>query len=229
MTSIRKPPSGVPDKFSPDGKVQHFPGNTILCHLSKTSPVYESLLVLYDKLKASPHAHTYTLLPPESWHMTVMDGVTYNRRKPNTWPSDLPMDAPLEECNVLFEKRLSSFDLQASLPFHASILAPSDFISGIDFKVIPQKEDHSVLRDMRTRLADVLDLHNPLDEEYGFHITLAYLIKHMTGVEKTEVMSTMIDHFMTMPKEFELGAPEFCKYDSMYKFEPLLYLKNQSN
>lgn len=81
-----KYPPGVPDKFDPDGNVQHFPGNTIICHLSNLTDLYSSMIVLYDRLNQSPLSHLYTLLPPSSWHMTVFEGVTDKKRTPGYWP-----------------------------------------------------------------------------------------------------------------------------------------------
>ena len=37
-----------------------------------------------------------------------------------------------------------------------------------------------------------------------------------------------MDNFRDMTKEFELGSPEFCRFENMFGFEPLLYLKNRS-
>jgi len=36
-----------------------------------------------------------------------------------------------------------------------------------------------------------------------------------------------MDHLQEMPVEFELGAPEFCKFENMFVFNRQFYLKNQ--
>ena len=89
-------PRGVSSKFGVDGKVQHFPGNTIISHLSPSSDLYASMLVLHEKLLQSNLSSVITLLPPSSWHMTVFEGICDEVRKPGFWPSDLAVDAPLE-------------------------------------------------------------------------------------------------------------------------------------
>ena len=79
----KKYPKGIPHKFDPDGNVQPFPGNTIICHLSPSSEIYASVQVLYQKLKEHPLSHLYTMLPPSSWHMTVFEGaLTSTARQP---------------------------------------------------------------------------------------------------------------------------------------------------
>ncbi|KAF8208703.1 hypothetical protein K438DRAFT_283804 [Mycena galopus ATCC 62051] len=66
--SIEEPkyPPGVPKKFTPDGKVQPCPGNTVIAHLPQSSDLHKSLRALHDKLKSSHLSHLYTLLPPSS-------------------------------------------------------------------------------------------------------------------------------------------------------------------
>jgi hypothetical protein len=93
-------PRGVPAKFSPEGAVQPFAGNTIVCHLRRRPgpdeigsaggsssgtgcPMRAALDTLYSRLAAHPFATTgapeggplYTLLPPASWHVTLFEGV----------------------------------------------------------------------------------------------------------------------------------------------------------
>src|SRR5262245_53622902 len=100
-TDSSRPPSPAGltgGKFNPDGSVRRFPGNTIIFHLSTDSPLQVLLRALYNKLdNAADLRHLYTLLPPDSWHMTIFEGVCDEVRRPGYWPSDLPMNASLEE------------------------------------------------------------------------------------------------------------------------------------
>jgi len=225
----RKYPSGVPDKFDPDGNVQHFPGNTIICHLSNSTELYSSLMILYGRLTQSPLSHLYELLPPSSWHMTVFEGVVDKMREPGYWPSNLAMNASLEECTALYENELSSFDLQTDLPYHLSIVGFEPLKNGISLHIEPHMTDNRALRGLRERLADLLQIRHPNHDRYGFHVSLAYLLRHLTDDQKPELKSLLMDHFRDMPKEFELGPPEFCKFEDMFGFEPLFYLKNRGN
>lgn len=224
-----KYPSGVPDKFDPDGNVQHFPGNTIICHLSNSTDLYSSLLVLYERLEQRPLSHLYALLPPSSWHMTVFEGADDHRRKPGYWPSNLAMDVPIEECTALFEKELSIFDLQTALPYHLSIVGFNALKSGIALHIEPHTADNTALRGLRDRLTGVLKIRQPNHDSYGFHMSLGYLLRYLTDDQKKELQSLLDDHFKDMPKEIELGPPEFCRFEDMFAYEPLLYLKNQVN
>jgi hypothetical protein len=223
MPPRAKYPPGVPDKFDPDGNVQHFAGNTIHCQLSDTSELYASLHVLYDRLKQSRLSHLYALLPPSSWHMTVFKGVVDQIREP--WPDNLATTASLEECNALFKKELSSFDLDTKLPYHLTVVGFTS--EGMGLHVVPHNA--AELRGLRDRLADLLRIRYSDHEDFELHISLGYFLRYLTDDQIVELNSLKMDHFKDMPKEFELGAPEFARFEDMFAYEPLLHLKNRDS
>ena len=223
-----KYPGGIPDKFDPDGKAQPFPGNTIVCHLSPSSPLYASLLGLYAKMEASPLSRFYTLLPPASWHMTVFEGVCDKVRRPAYWPADLAIDAPLEECTALFEQRLGAFDLACAPPYRMKITGLDQPFVGIGLHIEPQTDEEGVrLRRLRDRLADALGIRHPVHDEYGLHLSMAYLIRFPSDEESKALEDLFTGHIKDMATDFELGAPEFCTFDDMFAFKRLFYLANQ--
>ena len=59
-------PKGIGSKFSPDGQVRAYPGNTVLCHVAGITPLIERLDKLYGRLLDAEVARIYTLLPPSS-------------------------------------------------------------------------------------------------------------------------------------------------------------------
>jgi hypothetical protein len=223
----RKYPSGIPAKFDPDGNVQPFPGNTIIAHLSPSSEIYASMLVLYDKLRLSHLSHLFTLLPPSSWHMTIFEGVCDQVRKPGSWPSDLAMDAPLAECDELFTKKLSAFDLRCDPPYLMSVIGWSSLKNGISVHVeLRTPEESKRLRGLRDRLADLLQIKHRDHATYNLHLSVAYLLRYLTAEQKNELTALLMDHFKGMPKEFDLGAPEFCVFDNMFAFNRQFYLED---
>lgn len=232
MKPTKKYPSGVPDKFDLDGNVQRFPGNTIICSLREdtqnNTELYTSLLLLQDKIKKSPLAHMFALLPPSSYHMTVFEGVTDKHRKLGYWPSDLSLDDPLENCTAHFTAKLQSFNLSNDLPYRLSIVGFKPLGSGISLHIEPHT-DSNQLRGLRDRLADLLNYRHPSHVTYRFHLSLAYNLRWLTDSQKVEMMNLLMDHFQGMPKEFELGAPEFCSFENMFAFEPILSLQNTPN
>jgi hypothetical protein len=218
-------PSGVPRKFDTHGNVQPFRGNTIISTLPHETGLYESLLLLHNQLKESHLNHLYALLPPPSWHMTIFDGVVEKKRKTGYWPSNLDRSASLEECTALFQSELSSFNLNVSLPFRLSVDGYSEF--GLGLHIEPSGQDNKALRNLRDRLADTLKIRHPNHEVLSLHITIAYFLKHPTEKEKFEIVRIAMDHYRVLPKQFELRAPEFCSFENMHVFKPLLTLRNR--
>lgn len=228
----KKYPSGVPEKFDPDGNVQHFPGNTIICPLREdtknNTELYNSLLLLHDKIKESPLAHLFVLLPPSSYHMTVFEGVTDKHREPGYWPSDLSRDDSLEKCTAHFTSKLRFFNLSNDLAYRLSIVGFKALRSGISLHIEPHTDSYQ-MRGLRDRLADLLKYRHPNHATYRFHLSLAYTLMWLTDDQKAEMMSLLMDHFQGMPKGFELGPPEFCQFEDMFAFEPILSLQNTPN
>ncbi|KAF2478248.1 DUF1868-domain-containing protein [Lindgomyces ingoldianus] len=221
-------PLGIPSKFDIDGKVQPFPGNTIISHLSPSSDLYASLLSLYEKLRQSPLSSLFALLPPSSWHMTVFEGVCDQIRKPGFWPSDLAADAHLEECDATFTEKLALFDLQCNPPYRMSITGFEPLEVGIGLHVEPSTSDEAArLRQLRDRLADLLQIRHPGHDSYSLHLSMAYLVRHLTERQKSELLALLNGHFQNFPVEFELGPPEFCRFEDMFAFQRQFYLKDQ--
>ncbi|KAF8208568.1 RNA ligase/cyclic nucleotide phosphodiesterase [Mycena galopus ATCC 62051] len=225
-----KYPSGVPNKFDPDGNVQPFPGNTTVCHLPPTSELYKSLLDFHEKLKSSHLRHLHTLLPPSSWHMTMLEGVCDKVRSRTRWPDDLSVDASLEECTSLYKKRLSSFDLQCDAPYHLTILKFKPLnTAGIGVHLEPSTpEENARLRRLRDRLSKLLHIRAKNHKTYVFHLSVAYMLRFLTEEQDKEMTELLTEHFEGMPKEFELGPPEFCTFESMFAFKQLFYLKKKA-
>ncbi|KAJ6466342.1 RNA ligase/cyclic nucleotide phosphodiesterase [Mycena sanguinolenta] len=217
----RKYPSGIPNKFDPEGNVQRYLGNTFICHLDPSSEpdLYRSLLALNDKLKNHHLNRLYALLPPSSFHMTVFDGI---------WPDDLPVNTSLEECTALYEKKLSSFDLKCELPFHLSIVGLDLLESGIQLHLeFSTPEETARIRDLRDRLSTLLRIRKKDHNTYGFHLSMAYMLRFLTEEQNRELTELLMEHFKGMPKQFKLGAPEFCTFENMFAFKRLFYLQNQ--
>ncbi|KAJ6584630.1 RNA ligase/cyclic nucleotide phosphodiesterase [Mycena capillaripes] len=209
---------------------QPFPGNTIISHISPSSHpgLYDSLLVLYDKLKNSHLSHLYVLLPPSSWHITVFEGVCDQVRYSSLWPDDLSIDASLEDCTSLYENKLSTFDLQCDSPYHLSVKGFYPLYGLIALDLEPSTaEENARIRDLRDRLSGVLRIRAGSHDTYPFHLTLAYLLRSPTKDQDKELVKLLVDHFEGMSKQLELGAPEFCSFEDMFTFKRLFYLKNQ--
>ena len=224
-----KPPT-VGHKFSENGHVIHFPGNTIICHVDKKSEAFMALLDAHVLLQHSDLLKFITLLPPASYHMTVFEGVVDEIRKPGYWPDDLPINATLDECNALFERKLRTFNLNCSLPFRMKPLPVEAQNTRESILLEPYDENENIkIRTLRNRLSELLHLKQKNHDKYQFHISLSYLYDWPTPTENKqfdELHKQCVEMFIKRSPIVDLQLPEFCLMDDMYEFRNQFYLQN---
>ncbi|RFU82163.1 duf1868-domain-containing protein [Trichoderma arundinaceum] len=213
-------------KFDSRGKVLPFPGNTVLCHLPLDSELHKALLPIYEMLQSSKFTKYYALLPPSSWHMTIFEGVCDQRRKPDVWPKDLSLDAPLSSCHELFGDKLSKFALGIQTPLHLAVTGLVMSVAGIRLDLAPiDAAEEKRLRGLRDSLSELLQIRAAGHDTYVFHLALAYRFIPI-GPENEEALGTLLEEgYKTIPHEFELGVPEFCHFDDMFAFHRQFFLK----
>jgi hypothetical protein len=108
-------------KFNPDGSRRPFKGNTIICHLQPQGSTRDAIEQIATDLKRSSLLGKIALLPPESYHMTVYPGVNDQGRDITGWPSDIPKNASIEECNRVITERMRKFRLECQLPLRMKV------------------------------------------------------------------------------------------------------------
>lgn len=220
-------PSGVGKKFNIDGTVRDFPGNTIICHLDEGADLNSALMQLHSDLQASQLAPLYSLLPPPSWHMTVFEGVLDAMRGPEHWPSDLPNSVPLDECDRFFAEKLRTFDTQLDRPLTLDIVGWRPLVDGIGLHLVPAgSSEETVLRDLRNRLADLLRMRHTGHDDYAFHLSIAYLIRHPDRSQLNALSALLESSLRSFPKQVSFGAPEFCRFEDMFEFKRKFYLNS---
>jgi hypothetical protein len=223
-------PVGVPARFSSQGQVQRYPGNTTLCHLPTNSPLLPALRALH--VAVSSHAilsKPIHLLPPASWHMTVLDGVREMGREPEWWPLGME-NQPLVECTQEFALRLRQLGPELAKeglapPYRMRVRGFDTAIHGIGLEVEGATvEEEKRMRRLRDRIADAFGFRAPNHEVYQFHISVAYLLRRLDGAERKELTRVFSQNLAAIQQEFELGAVEFCTFENMYEFPRLFHL-----
>lgn len=105
----------------------------------------------------------------------------------------------------------------------------SSFAVGIGVAVrLRTADEEARFRGLRDRLSETLQLRHPQHSDYDLHLSMAYFLRYLNQEQTAELSRLLREHFDNeMPKEFELGAPEFCTFENMFKFERMFYLKRQ--
>ncbi|KAF5626794.1 RNA ligase cyclic nucleotide phosphodiesterase [Fusarium tjaetaba] len=223
-------PPAVHTKFSPDGNPLRYPGNTTVCHIPAESLLLPGLWEVYNTIASHPTlSKKFRLLPPDSWHMTVFDGVREEEAEPGMWPEGLEK-LPLEECTRNFSKSVKSLGLSLM----AEGLAPpykmrvngfqlGQFGMALDI-VGATEEEEKRMRRLRDRLADAFGFHAPNHLTYRFHVSIAYLIRWLESEDQAEFEKALTGWLPKIKRGFELGTVEFCTFDDMFSFPRLFYL-----
>ncbi|TPX16633.1 uncharacterized protein E0L32_003574 [Thyridium curvatum] len=227
-------PEGVLTKFSPEGVVLRFPGNTTLCHLPADCPLLPGLRDLYSALAAHPVlSKKVHLLPPASWHMTVFDGVRDSEREPVLWPEG-KHELPLAEMTSEFAGRLRELGQQLEAeglapPYRMRVRNFDGALIGIGIEVEGATADEERrMRRLRDRLADAMGFRAPNHETYQFHLSVAYLMRHLEPDDRAALDEVRDQHFPSIQREFTLGDVEFCTFEDMYSFPRVFYLGKNS-
>ncbi|KAI1262933.1 RNA ligase/cyclic nucleotide phosphodiesterase [Xylariaceae sp. FL1019] len=225
-------PPGIPSKFAADGTVVRFPGNTLLCHIPQNSPLQPVLRSIYSAINRHPKlSKVFRLLPPESWHMTVLDGFREEECEGGMWPKGLSK-RPLSEMTEILTVSLKKIGLELEKqglapPYRVRFVGFDNKPVGLALVIKGATEDEERrLRRLRDVLAEVLGYRAPNHDRYGFHVSVAYLLRHLDEENLDGEMNDLLDKEIKAGRgtEFSLGAVEFCTFEDMFSFPRLFYL-----
>lgn len=208
------------EKFSGEGYVRKFPGNTIICHLPQqgdSSELFLALLNVYRQFPIFRYSQKFTLLPPSSYHMTVLPVSLDYRRE--TWPQ-IARKQDLETCNRLVLQKLKDTEFDLKFPIE---VAPKKFElmdqCAIGIIVEPVGDSLKTLLEFRKKVSEVLQFE--YDPTYRFHVTLGYLHTPLTADEYEEFQDSL-DVFNALLKGVEsvvFQKVEYCVFDDMFEFK----------
>ncbi|HKT26672.1 DUF1868 domain-containing protein [Dyella sp.] len=231
LSKYHQPLSHLDQKFDAHGNVLRFPGNTVICHVPLFTPLSNALTAVRDQIKAGPYADAFAILPPESYHMTVFEGVTEKERTRDRWPAELPLNVTLAECTRQMANKLRIFDLGCDLPLRMKLAKPDEQLKIGAMSLMPANaEEAHKLRDLRDRLAAQLGFRAPWHDSYVFHMTHSYLIKGMNLETVKRILafhSKLYTELVSPMGIITLGAPEFCTFIDMQAFDNLFFLRRQ--
>ncbi|KEF61674.1 uncharacterized protein A1O9_03242 [Exophiala aquamarina CBS 119918] len=231
--TVQRPhyPIGIPTKFDPDGVAQRYPGNTTVCHIPVNSPLIDGLKTLYNKFESHPTlSDRILLLPPSSWHMTVLDGVRETECEPGMWPDGMPKP-DLDDSTKDLACRLRQLGPRLrqdglAPPYRMRVRSFDPATGGIALVVEGATADEEKrMRRLRDLLADTVGFKAPNHDQYLFHVTVAYLLRYIDGDDYEQLQRDFARLLPPLQQfEFELGAVEFCTFETMLAFPRLFYL-----
>ena len=213
--------STIGKKFYEDGEVRRYPGNTVVADILPGNPAYEVMCKLRRLVLDMGMDSHIILLPEDSYHMTVLQGVNDQVRKPTHWPADLPLDAPMTQADDF----VSAAFLKAGLPGAVRMRFDTINISktACIIRLYPADEEQAKrLWDFRNRASENLGLRLPNHDTYRFHISLGYVrvIPEGEAAEKLEQLKAAINACIAEQPEFWTAEPYMAYYRDMHAFSP---------
>jgi len=234
----RRPPPDVGRKFFADGRVRRFAGNTIICHAPQQDgpfqpagfQAFDTLLSIYRDLPGHAFSRKLAVLPPSSYHMTIFGCADDQERRPGLWPADVPLDAPMAECDAALAERLVGFELDCALPIRMCIndAEPAVHPDPILIDLTPADEEEAQkLRRLRDRLSEALKIRQPNHDRYAYHMSIAYQIDWFTPEEQADYVTARRRWRTGLKRDLPIlnfGAPEYCTLNDMFAFRRRLVL-----
>jgi hypothetical protein len=89
--------------------------------------------------------------------------------------------------------------------------------------VLADASEERKIRTLRDRMADEVFRYRAANHDvFGFHISMAYQTRAFTGEERQKYEDLLAQHVAAIGAAtsiIELGVPEFCTFENMYRFE----------
>ena len=217
-------PSCVGAKFHTNGTVRKFPGNTLIYHIDKGSDFFNKLLNIQSLLQQSESTHSFTFIPPASYHMTLFAGVLEERRKLNSWPKCFAYDTLLKVVTQWMKGELAKQNFPQTVNMIPQCLKMHKG-SGTVLALIPADDNQlQLIRNMRDKIAKILQFKNVGHQDYEFHVSLSYMFNYISLNDAQQLNKLHLDIFDTtfkIPKAVQLSVPELCVFNNMFKFNPI--------
>lgn len=195
-------------------------GNTVVCHLPEGSETEAVIRDARERFRGMVGAEKLAFTAESSLHMTLFQGIIETRRALPYWPSDVPVETPVDDMTAIFMDRLAGFAPGETFAMEVTHATPN----GLTLDGVSER-DRAILREWRDRLADLLGYRHPDHETYVFHITFAYMIElfdEATMSEWVPFLEDIVDTIRRRAPVIELRAPAFCSFEDMNHFEELL-------
>ncbi|MFK7995672.1 MAG: DUF1868 domain-containing protein [Granulosicoccus sp.] len=212
---------GKGGKFLSDGSIQLWPGNTFVRHVDAKSPEHDHLRALQEEVKMSRFARFFTFLPPSSFHMTVFEGVSPQATDAALLPTGTNAEMPRD---AMSETMLNAVD---DIRFDATQTVKMDgLFCAFSLRVSRVGEQGDLpLRAARKTLRSATGINPPGFDDYTFHITLAYLLQWLTEPTAhalVDFSDELVMRYSQKLSAIALGPVEFCNFETMHHFEPLM-------
>jgi hypothetical protein len=212
----------VDTKFYKDGSVHRFAGNTVICEIDASMPIYTGLLDVQERLKVADSKGKFAFLPPSSFHMTVMEGVCDDIRRPERWSKKLDPKMPLDEVNKFMLECFGRQSLFSPITMRVTAKTTPSWLAVVLDPANIETADY--LENFRNQFSTATGIRFPNHDNYTYHISLAYNLVLLTAEEQQTMHDLQLEVFEELKTRcpiFELGQPILTSFDDMFRFDKI--------
>ena len=202
--------------------MRRFPGNTVVADIVPGCSAYDVMLRLRKAIEDAGFGEYFTLLPTDSYHMTVIRGLNDQVRTDTNWPAKLPKDTPMAEVDDYVSAAIARAGLPGPFKMKFDALSSSDSV--IIVHLVPADEQQRQrIWEFRDRAAEEIGLRLPGHERYRFHISLGYtrVVPEGEAAERLEELKARINQELAEEPAFFTEPPYMAYYHDMYAFSPV--------
>jgi hypothetical protein len=210
----------VGTKFDGDGQACRFPGNTLVSFLRDGSGVAEELRWVLSSLTPRTFSDAFAPLPASSFHMTVCDLLCDQVRTAPHWSRRLPQNIPLEQADAALREWLAPLPAINSLQLRYAGVGPLH--TSLHILLDPaNRQTATALESFREQIAERTGIRHPNHDHYRFHISVAYLLRHLGDQEREafDRFALLLDQRLgSTLARLELADPQLVFFEDMLAY-----------
>ncbi len=212
-----------PNKFSPNGEVLPYYGNTIIApyYAPDAGAEGQAVLGLAHKIQGlfrqSPLAPKLAFLPANSFHTTLYSLIRVIDRGGPRWPQWLdPNYSCFSEVDRAVRDRIRDIPVPERVKMRCYCVLPHKLLLQAT-----SPQDETRLRRYRDQIAQRMEMREHGHQDYVFHISLAYHLADFSPEEEAIAQELGAQALAVCQREmpvFCLPRPRFVLFNDMYAY-----------
>lgn len=179
--------AGPGKKWDIEGNAQRFTGNTFVSPIPQNSAFFRAENRAQRLVRESRFRDHFALLPHNSMHMTVFEGVNQSQLGTPDWPAWLA-GKDMQAAHLAVLDAVTRASITAPRPVTMRVdglVQPLSKGFGVKLAAVDAATENS-LRDFRRRMQDLLQMAPKGFDTYTFHSTLGYRLVEQAADENDE-------------------------------------------
>lgn len=219
---------GTARKFTEAGDARCFRGNTFICHIDKDSAFFATQEKIMRDFEQTRFAEDFALLPLNSMHMTIFEGVIEDHRGTTLWPGDLPHDMAIEDVTFALAQQVRQTHFREHRGLTLTVNGLKTLRSSFTINLSPaDAETETRLKSLRSQISAVTGITHADPDSYRFHSSMGYRIRPAQDRDEDELLQLQSRYEQWLAEAaptLTLGPCEFNIHQDMLAFPVLHFL-----